>query len=118
VPHRSQVAVTEPPARRSAMPIDDATAEHEIDAIIARLDAGIAREFDASGPEPADLIDRIPGSVRRVFGIESPDARKIDPPADDEAAEEEIDATIARLDAGIVQAKREMDELLPKLRAA
>src|ERR1700730_6610008 len=118
MPQRSQVAVTEPPTQRSATPIDDATAEREIDAIIARLDAGIAREFEASRPEPADLIDRITGSVRRVFGIESPHTRKIDSPADDAAAEEEIDATIARLDAGIVQAKREMDELLPKLRAA
>jgi hypothetical protein len=116
VPERSQVAMSQPPAQRNAMPNDDATAEREIDAIIARLDTGIASDFEAGSSEPANLIDRITGSVRRVFGIGSTHARKVGLPANDEAAEEEIDATIARLDAGIAQAKGEMDELLPKLR--
>jgi len=115
VPQRSQVALTESPVRPGSVPIDDETAGREIDAIIARLDAGLAREFEAAEPEPGDLMDRITGSFRRVFGIGQP--RKADPPADDAAAEEEIDATIARVDAGIAQAKQEMDELLPKLRA-
>ena len=115
MPQRSQVAVSESRSEgRRETPADDETAEREIDAIIARLDAGIAREYGATA-KPENLVDRITGSISKVFGIGS---RKTEAPRDDAAAEAEIDAIIARLDAGITQAKREMDELLPKLRAA
>jgi hypothetical protein len=116
VPQRSQVQLTQAPPKPGGPPVDDETAEREIDAIIARLDVGLAREFEVARPEPGDLMDRITGSFRRVFGIGQP--RKTQPPADDEAAEQEIDATIARVAAGIAQARREMEELLPKLRSA
>jgi hypothetical protein len=122
VPQKSQAALTRP--RREAtsrgVPADNETAEREIDAILARLDAAIAQEHQTvtlSG-EPEGGIS---ASLRRLassWGFGSAGTqRKAVVPADDDAAEADIDATIARLDTGIAEAKAEMDDLLSRLRA-
>jgi hypothetical protein len=107
-------------APRAPMPPDDETAGRETDAIIARLDDALAKELEPDETEPHNLMDRVTGSFRRlssVFGIGS-QSRETTPPADDDAAEKDIDATIARLDAGIPDAMKDMSEILGRLRKA